>query len=61
MRGERARFACLVQVLWDDKPDLSFKRDVLLFLNTVVNSSLEVEERIETRCVDLEERIVNHL
>lgn len=50
-----------MQVLWDDKPDLSFKRDVLLFLNTVVNSSLEVEERIETRCVDLEERIVNHL
>ena len=35
VRGERVRFAALVQVLWDDGPDLGFKRDVLLFLNTV--------------------------
>ena len=49
MRGERVRFQSLVQALWDPGPDLSFKRDVLLFLNTIVNSSLDVEERIETR------------
>jgi hypothetical protein len=49
VRGERVRFQGLVQVLWDDDADLSFKRDVLLFLNTIINSSLEVEERIETR------------
>ena len=49
VRGERVRFASLVQVLWDDGADMSFKRDVLLFLNTIINSSLEVEERIETR------------
>jgi len=49
VRGERVRFASLVQVLWDDAVDLSFKRDVLLFLNTIINSSLDVEERIETR------------
>jgi len=49
VRGERVRFQGLVQVLWDEEADLSFKRDVLLFLNTIINSSLEVEERIETR------------
>ena len=37
------------KVLWDDTADIAFKRDVLLFINTIVNSSLDVEERIETR------------
>ena len=39
VKGERVRFASLVAVLSSDETDLALKRDVLLFLNTIVNSS----------------------
>lgn len=49
VKAERVRFFSLVDVLWSDATDLAFKRDVLLFMNTLINSSSDLEERIEIR------------
>ncbi|KAG5189667.1 hypothetical protein JKP88DRAFT_347642 [Tribonema minus] len=38
-----------VDALMDDETPISFKRDVMLFINTLVNSAMDIEERIEIR------------
>ena len=65
-KGERVRFFSLVDALWSEQVDLAFKRDVLLFLNTLINSSADMEERILLRSdmiyaglLDCNERLKN--
>ncbi|CAN0157950.1 unnamed protein product [Ectocarpus sp. 8 AP-2014] len=49
VKGERVRFYSLLDALMTDEADLAFKRDVMLFINTLVNSAMDIEERIEIR------------
>lgn len=37
VKGERVRFFSLLDALMTDEADLAFKRDVMLFINTLVN------------------------
>lgn len=37
VKGERVRFYSLLDALMTDEADLAFKRDVMLFINTLVN------------------------
>lgn len=37
VKGERVRFYSLLDALMTDESDLAFKRDVMLFINTLVN------------------------
>lgn len=49
VKRERVRFQSLVDALLSPHTPLSLKRDVLFFLNTVVNTSLVLEDRLEVR------------
>ncbi|CAN0126172.1 unnamed protein product, partial [Phaeothamnion confervicola] len=49
VKGERVRFYSLLDALMSDDTSVSFKRDVMLFINTLVNSAMDIEERIEIR------------
>lgn len=40
VKGERVRFYSLLDALMTDEADLAFKRDVMLFINTLVNRYL---------------------
>jgi len=46
---ERVRFQCLVDALHSNGTSFAFKRDIILFLNTVVNTATDLEERLEIR------------
>jgi len=46
---ERVRFYSLVDALYSPDTPISFKRDVMLFINTTVNTAVDMEERIEIR------------
>ncbi|KAJ1462998.1 formin homology 2 domain-containing protein [Pelagophyceae sp. CCMP2097] len=49
VKRERVRFERLVFALSNDLTPTAFKRDVMLFVNTLVNSAPDVEQRIEVR------------
>lgn len=49
VKRERVRFQSLVDALQSPHSDISFKRDILFFLNTVVNTSIVLEDRLEIR------------
>ncbi len=49
VKGERVRFYSLLDALASTETRVSFKRDVMLFINTLVNSAMDLEERIEIR------------
>eukprot|EP00602_Paraphysomonas_sp_CaronLab_P002468 CAMPEP_0185037280 /NCGR_PEP_ID=MMETSP1103-20130426/31445_1 /TAXON_ID=36769 /ORGANISM="Paraphysomonas bandaiensis, Strain Caron Lab Isolate" /LENGTH=549 /DNA_ID=CAMNT_0027575185 /DNA_START=91 /DNA_END=1737 /DNA_ORIENTATION=+ len=46
---ERVRFQCLVDALHSNGTSFAFKRDIILFLNTVVNTATDLEDRLEIR------------
>lgn len=45
VKGERVRFYSLLDALMTDEADLAFKRDVMLFINTLVNRYLTFRVR----------------
>jgi len=49
VKRERVRFQSLVDALQSPHSPISFKRDILFFLNTVVNTSIVLEDRLEIR------------
>jgi hypothetical protein len=49
VKRERVRFQSLVDALQSHHSPISFKRDILFFLNTVVNTSIVLEDRLEIR------------
>lgn len=49
VKREAVRFESLVEALQSSKTPTPFKRDVMLFVNTLVNSAPDVEQRVEMR------------
>jgi hypothetical protein len=49
VKRERVRFQSLADALQSPHSAISFKRDILFFLNTVVNTSIVLEDRLEIR------------
>jgi len=49
VKGERVRFFTLLDALMDYDTPMSLKRDVMLFINTLINKAMDVEERVEIR------------
>ena len=47
VKGERVRFYSLLDALMTDEADLAFKRDVMLFINTLVNRCAQAEAFFE--------------
>ena len=48
-KRERVRFESLVEALRSESTSTSFQRDVMLFVNAVVNSAPDVDQRVEIR------------
>ena len=48
-KKERVRFESLVEALRSECTPTPFKRDVMLFVNTLVNSAPDVDQRVEIR------------
>lgn len=46
---ERVRFQCLVDALYSKDTSFAFKRDIMLFLNAILSTANDLEERLEVR------------